>query len=545
MIRSASLFSKWLVVVLVVLAAIAIPIQRVFVGDFRIDDAYITFEFSRNLAAGNGLNYGAGQLVEGYSNFLWMILAVPLEMLSVDVYLGMRHLAWGFWLALVWVVASAARREAGALAAVLATVAIVVSTDLVSASQSALETVPFCALVLGSIVAVTSENIRLRRWASLVGAAAGLMRIDGFLVLAFVVTFDLATSMLERKAPVANELRAWVRRAAPGVAVLLAYWAFRIGYYGHLLPSTVRAKELIAQLNPGRGASQVHDAVRALGLLALLPLAGLALARPTRLRVAAALFVVAQTAYATRVGGDWMPFWRFLLPGLVPLYLLSALGAAQLVSNARKRGPAHWRCAVAVVVAAFGFHVAHADARTLQTPIEQSQRQAARQTKEHTARLLEARGHVAAMIRDPKDVLVTDYGGVHAYYVRATIIEQWGLANWSIATRGDTQGVASIYGKTCIPCYGEFAVDYLYAQVAKGGLLTDTDPFGSRDAVIRAVFQGEALDPVLGLKTGFVVGRVTDSAGKSLYFLERKRPERPLSARKQGVFTIEYPYGDG
>src|SRR5262245_66626314 len=46
---------------------------------FVVDDAYITFSYSKNLARGLGPIYGHGVRVEGYSNFLWMVLvAVPL-----------------------------------------------------------------------------------------------------------------------------------------------------------------------------------------------------------------------------------------------------------------------------------------------------------------------------------------------------------------------------------------------------------------------------------------------------------------------------------
>ena len=45
---------------------------------FFIDDAFITFRYVRQFVAGNGLVYNIGERVEGYSNFLWiMLLALP------------------------------------------------------------------------------------------------------------------------------------------------------------------------------------------------------------------------------------------------------------------------------------------------------------------------------------------------------------------------------------------------------------------------------------------------------------------------------------
>ena len=43
------------------------------------DDAYISFRYARNLVEGDGLVFNPGDRVEGYTNFLWtMVAAVPL-----------------------------------------------------------------------------------------------------------------------------------------------------------------------------------------------------------------------------------------------------------------------------------------------------------------------------------------------------------------------------------------------------------------------------------------------------------------------------------
>src|SRR4051794_37248022 len=41
---------------------------------FTIDDAYISFRYAENLASGHGLVYNLGERVEGYTNFLWVVL---------------------------------------------------------------------------------------------------------------------------------------------------------------------------------------------------------------------------------------------------------------------------------------------------------------------------------------------------------------------------------------------------------------------------------------------------------------------------------------
>ena len=50
---------------------------------FKVDDAYTSFVYARNLATGTGLTYN-GMPVEGYSNFLWTVLISPFLALRLD-----------------------------------------------------------------------------------------------------------------------------------------------------------------------------------------------------------------------------------------------------------------------------------------------------------------------------------------------------------------------------------------------------------------------------------------------------------------------------
>jgi hypothetical protein len=43
------------------------------------DDAYVSFRYAKHLVEGHGLVYNIGERVEGYTNFLWTLLAaIPL-----------------------------------------------------------------------------------------------------------------------------------------------------------------------------------------------------------------------------------------------------------------------------------------------------------------------------------------------------------------------------------------------------------------------------------------------------------------------------------
>ncbi len=51
------------------------------------DDAYISFRFSRHFAEGHGLRFNLGDHtpVEGYSNFLWVVIGGVVERLGLDI----------------------------------------------------------------------------------------------------------------------------------------------------------------------------------------------------------------------------------------------------------------------------------------------------------------------------------------------------------------------------------------------------------------------------------------------------------------------------
>lgn len=53
---------------------------------FVVDDAFITFRYVQQWTHGNGLVYNIGDRVEGYSNFLWILLLAPFSLLGISIF---------------------------------------------------------------------------------------------------------------------------------------------------------------------------------------------------------------------------------------------------------------------------------------------------------------------------------------------------------------------------------------------------------------------------------------------------------------------------
>jgi hypothetical protein len=140
--------------------------------------------------------------------------------------------------------------------------------------------------------------------------------------------------------------------------------------------------------------------------------------------------------------------------------------------------------------------------------------------------------------------LVTDYGGVMGYYTDAAVIEMWGLANATIATRGNTDGVWPFYGRTCPSCYPELHPNYFHVTQP---LVRSDSAFSSADEVIANVWQTNTIGRYIDFKATFAVGRaVLPQSNRALYFLQRRdagfTPARRTT--KRGI-VVDYPFEPG
>jgi arabinofuranosyltransferase len=286
------------------------------------DDAYISFRYSRNLAEGNGLVFNVGEKVEGYSNFLWVVLvAIPHALFSADIVLTARLLGIGCALVAVVLAYVLATRISGSGAAgVLAATIAAVSGSFAAYGPSGLETPLFALLVLGALLAVQWNRAIV---AGLLVALATMTRPDG-VVIAMVIGLWFLFWAVRRNSgwwPV-------VSYVASAMVLVVPWTIWRIQYYGHLLPNAIAAKSgasLRWQLEVGweylmgfAGAAQA--------LLVFVPVAMFVLVtRRTQIEERARDMVwllfglaIVYLAFFTATGGDWMPAWRFFAPA-VPL----------------------------------------------------------------------------------------------------------------------------------------------------------------------------------------------------------------------------------
>jgi hypothetical protein len=533
-LRSLSPFDLiWSACILLLCLIARDQIQRA--ASFCVDDAYITFSFSKNLGTGNGPVFSHGLRVEGYSNFLWMVVVAIRYLFSKtgDPLPFAQFVAFGCLFALIVAVYRLTRRAAGPYAALTTTLLLVCCSDLFRAAASGLETVPFAAAIVLGWSVYFAESPSARRWSLLAFLPAALLRIDGFVPMLVVFGFELLATFGKRH----FSLKALLRWSLPAFALWGIYFYWRYAYYGLPLPTTYYAKSVVTLGDPDRAFRQAFDFVRDYGALALLPLAVTAIiCGPRREALGLSLAVL------LNVGGDWMPFNRFLLP-VVPLAAVLVGWGVQHVwrLSARYAWPRRGAALVSLL-GALAFSCVHMHMASVDSPQEAEKLANARHVINHTRdHLLAVTDWMALVVRKPGDRLVTDYAGVFSVFTDAEVIDQWGLCNADIALHGGTTGINPIYGKSCIECYARMDPDYFHVDTPMLRSLTE---FTNVSQVINFVFTGPAIDRVISMRTNFAAGRVVrEATGEVLWFLERRRPERALETRHPAPgFRVDYPF---
>jgi hypothetical protein len=227
-----------LIAVLLLAAAVRVYIEQS--TGFQFDDAWITYRYAENLAAGNGFVYNSGEYVEGstapllvllLSLFPWLGISIPNSSLALSILASIALLY------LVWRICEPRIRPFGAFIAV---VVVGFSPSLVLAPVSGMETTLFVALLLLACLAYRDDRPLLLGSAV---AALALTRIDGLLFLPALVATELWRWYRDPGGTDRSIRIALLCRSVGTAALLLLPWiVFALYYFGSVVPNSIWAK---------------------------------------------------------------------------------------------------------------------------------------------------------------------------------------------------------------------------------------------------------------------------------------------------------------
>ncbi|MET7997694.1 hypothetical protein ABZU76_43105 [Amycolatopsis sp. NPDC005232] len=288
---------------------------------FTIDDAFISFRYAANLAAGHGPVWNVtGPRVEGFTDFSWVLWSGLGSWLGLALPLFTKVTSLVFGVLTLLMLVTTGHRRGGLAGALVAGGAYVVFLPTYFHITSGLETAVFATVLLRAAVlglrALDGE--RVHPWEPpLLLLVLGTLRPDGVLAALPTVAVWLWTTRRSRAT--------WWWTA--GAAVVGAgYFGWRWQYYGQLLPNTFYVK--FGDLASGRMWTE-HTFWLLLPLLVLT--LSLLLRRATRAAGGLLVATVVLTYVTYAVSGPTMDYLdRFADHGVPVLCLGAGLGAAAL-----------------------------------------------------------------------------------------------------------------------------------------------------------------------------------------------------------------------
>lgn len=299
------------------------------------DDAYISFRYAANLLAGDGLTYNPGERVEGYTNFLWVLVTALLLALGGEANIGLLAKSLGAGLAGVCVIATYAagrRIVSGRAAPAAVAILLAIQPGFAANAVSGLETALFTTLLVLAFLLRLGDSPRHDTGFAGVLALAALTRPEGFYLFGLLAALQWVAGI---------PLRRIARVAFVFAAVTGPYLVWKLVYYGALLPNTFHAKPGTVGAGLRYAADFLSGAgwTSPLGLPLVMVAAGLACARAgSRLWLGGFLAAIASAIVLS--GGDWMLGWRFCVPALPFLALAVGVALSRLEVLLAARGAA-------------------------------------------------------------------------------------------------------------------------------------------------------------------------------------------------------------
>ena len=294
---------------------------------FLVDDAFINLRFAKNFATGHGLVFNPGEQVEGYTNFLYILIVSIPFFLDIDP-LNFMHLYNMLTYIGVLIVSYAIGRvvfkhRGWALAA---TALIGMNPSMASYASSGMETMQFA--LIHSLLLLITLRILYGEWATLpamlgfsvLGALLVLTRPDGAMPAGI-----MGLVLLWKVRPQRGTLLSMAALAGPALAILVPWLTWKYSFYGTIVPNTYWAKnQFVSQLN---GLWFVYSFLYSYLLLPVVIMAVFALPAIFKKRQSAMLLLMTLIAfwwaYCIKVGGDFMEF-RFMI-AIIPMVMIIAM----------------------------------------------------------------------------------------------------------------------------------------------------------------------------------------------------------------------------
>lgn len=201
------------------------------------DDAYITYRYAENLSKGWGVVFNKGERVEGYSNFLYLLLLTPAMYLGKNwIYTYSVTLNAIFFALALWLFTNLIAEKFGKAKSIIGGILMATNPWLWVNAATGLESMLVLFITVFSLVIFESKSLlndNYRTYGLLVLVSASILsRVDGF-ILAIII----AISILLNK-----NYKQFYIIVFFTIGAMVLYTDWRLYYYGDLIANTFYAK---------------------------------------------------------------------------------------------------------------------------------------------------------------------------------------------------------------------------------------------------------------------------------------------------------------
>ncbi len=323
---------------------------------FIQDDAFTSLRYVQNFVDGNGLVFNIGERVEGYTNFLWVILLsavsflahalnldLPLAAQLLSTLCGIPVLAITYFLAKKILTKNFAGSIISSLLALSAPAMVLFTTPFIYWSVSGMETPLFVSLTLLSVYYFLDFETRGKRNAFvIVSVLNSFLRPEGMFFFCLLIGVKYIVTVLaadefklakKLKAGFASSLKtSLIMYAVP----ILAYIVFRLVYYGYPFPNTFYAKTEFTTQFLMRGWNYYLSFLEEYLLFGFfyIPVLVQLLRSKTNSKENVLIgLTLVYTLIIIVMGGDVLPVNRFFLTIMPLLFILLINSSAELIEE--------------------------------------------------------------------------------------------------------------------------------------------------------------------------------------------------------------------
>ncbi len=326
--------------------------------NFIQDDAYTSLRYVKNFVYGNGLVFNIGEKVEGYTNFLWVILlsgiyqAGLLLKLNFDLTQLSKLLSAFFGFAFLISIFITSKKIFSSFknynnclqyVALIFPILVLFTTPFNYWSFSGMETSLFATLTLLSVYFLIDFEIgNNHKYFVIASTLNSLLRPEGLLFFVLLIAteiiynflvdtnlnhFDLKTKIFSKKK---------IKVIALFFFIQLIYFLFRLAYYGFPLPNTFYAKTEFTFNFLLRGFDYFVKYFTSdifYGVMIFPVIIRFALKKFDKVEFILFSFSIIYIMLTILIGGDVLPIGRFFIPITPLFYILFFYSLFNIIKN--------------------------------------------------------------------------------------------------------------------------------------------------------------------------------------------------------------------